>query len=231
MEKFAAMGKVELRAACKAAGISYSKLDNAGMRAALEANEMTAAEALNADIADARSEAPVDLASLGEWGVGTDEASAACPHCGTHHPSNGVLRPDDEAMVRNGAFSTSSNKTLWETGEQHAEFACMGCGGEWGPVRAPYVKPASKPDAHTGTGLKIEKVREERNGVKRPSIGGKCRAVWDALDQLQAELEAGEVVTSKMVKDLATDEGWNANNASIEFYQWRKFNGVTGRSK
>lgn len=36
-EDFAAMGKVELRAACKAAGITYGKLDNAGMRAALEA--------------------------------------------------------------------------------------------------------------------------------------------------------------------------------------------------
>jgi len=36
-EDFAAMGKVELRAACKLAGITYGKLDNAGMRAALEA--------------------------------------------------------------------------------------------------------------------------------------------------------------------------------------------------
>ena len=27
----------------------------------------------------------------------------------------------------------------------------------------------------------------------------------------------------------AATKGWNANNASIEYYQWRKFNGITGR--
>src|SRR5690606_31787629 len=34
---FDEMGKKELRAACKAAGISYAKLNNGGMRAALKA--------------------------------------------------------------------------------------------------------------------------------------------------------------------------------------------------
>jgi hypothetical protein len=28
---------------------------------------------------------------------------------------------------------------------------------------------------------------------------------------------------------MAAANGWNPNNASIEFYQWRKFNGITGR--
>lgn len=37
MSKFANMGKEELRAACRTAGISYGKLNNDGMRAALEA--------------------------------------------------------------------------------------------------------------------------------------------------------------------------------------------------
>jgi hypothetical protein len=75
-----------------------------------------------------------------------------------------------------------------------------------------------------GTGLKIEKDRPEQNGVKRPSIGGKCRAIWDALDAYRAE--TGELPTSKTVKELAADEGWNPNNASIEYYQWRKFHGI-----
>lgn len=35
MSKFNEMGKTELRAACKAAGIAYGKLNNDGMRAAL----------------------------------------------------------------------------------------------------------------------------------------------------------------------------------------------------
>lgn len=75
-------------------------------------------------------------------------------------------------------------------------------------------------------GRKIEKDREERNGVTRPSIGGMCRKVWDALD---AAVTRGETPTVKGIKALAEVEGWNVNNASIEFYQWRKFNGIRGR--
>lgn len=91
------------------------------------------------------------------------------------------------------------------------------------PAEAPTPAPAADPTP-TGAGLKIEKDRPEQNGVKRPSAGGKCRAIWDALDAYRAE--TGELPTSKTVKELAADEGWNPNNASIEYYQWRKFNGI-----
>jgi hypothetical protein len=87
---------------------------------------------------------------------------------------------------------------------------------------------APAPKAATGTGLKIEKDREERNGVKRPSAGGKCRAIWDALDAVVAS--TGNQPTSQLVKGLAAEQGWNPSNASIEFYQWRKFNGIKGRT-
>lgn len=80
--------------------------------------------------------------------------------------------------------------------------------------------------AQAGKGIKIEKDREERNGVKRPSIGGACRMVWDYLDDVVA---AGATPTIKQVKATAEEYGWNVNNASIEFYQWRKFNGIRGR--
>lgn len=81
--------------------------------------------------------------------------------------------------------------------------------------------------AATGTGLKIEKDRPEQNGIKRPSAGGKCRAIWDALDEYRTN--EGELPDAKFVRALAAEHGYNANNASIEFYQWRKFNGITGR--
>ena len=68
----------------------------------------------------------------------------------------------------------------------------------------------------------IEKDREERNGVKRPSAGGACRAVWDFCD-------AAGMPTVAQVKAEAEARGWNANNASIEYYQWRKFMGIRGR--
>lgn len=93
---------------------------------------------------------------------------------------------------------------------------------------APPPVPYSYDEVSSGSGLKIEKNREERNGVKRPSVGGKCRAVWDALDAMVAE---GNPPASKTVKEMAVVRGWNPNNTVIEFYQWRKFNGITGRSK
>lgn len=132
MSKFDSMGKVELRAACKAAGISYGKLNNDGMRAALTA-------------ASVQTE----------------------------------IVPEKVVVKRaSGAVEVGGN-----------------------------------------AGLKIEKNREERNGIKRPSAGGKCRVIWDTLDAMGAN------TTAKEVKAVAEQRGWNPNNASIEFYQWRKFNG------
>lgn len=138
-----------------------------------------------------------------------------CPGCGVHL-SNGVMTYDhlesEEGPVK--AYSL-----------QKHEFSCMGCGAEWGNVVAePQAAPAT---VATGTGLKIEKVREERNGLKRPSVGGVCRAIWDFCDAHQAS--TGFVPTAKEIKAAAEVEGWNANNASIEYYNWRKFMGIRGR--
>jgi hypothetical protein len=61
--------------------------------------------------------------------------------------------------------------------------------------------------------------REVRNGVKRPAGGGVCAAVWAWLDEHRD-------ATSADVKAQAVKVGWNANNASIEFYGWKRFNGL-----
>ncbi|QIW90718.1 UNVERIFIED_ORG: hypothetical protein GCAPEGMB_00399 [Vibrio phage V07] len=76
-----------------------------------------------------------------------------------------------------------------------------------------------------GRGIKIEKNREERNGIKRPSIGGACRAVWDECDRIHAE--TGLVPMPKQLKAWAREVGANENNAVIELYVWRKFMGFT----
>lgn len=76
----------------------------------------------------------------------------------------------------------------------------------------------------------VEKDRPEQNGIKRPSAGGACRAVWDKCDELREE-NGGEIPTAKQVRAVAESMGWNMNNAMIEFYQWRKYNGITGRAK
>lgn len=93
------------------------------------------------------------------------------------------------------------------------------------PVTPPL--PVSSKPTQVAVGLVIEKNRPEQNGIKRPSAGGRCRAVWDAMDEFVA-LENAQP-DAKFVRKLAEENGWNPNNASIEFYQWRKFNGISGR--
>lgn len=93
---------------------------------------------------------------------------------------------------------------------------------------APAALPHTNKPVQVAVGLKIEKDRPEQNGVKRPSLGGRCRAVWDALSAYQNE--TGMAPNAQVVRDLAADEGWNPNNASIEFYQWRKYHGIKGRT-
>mgnify|MGYP007125531640 FL=1 len=65
---------------------------------------------------------------------------------------------------------------------------------------------------------------ETRNGVRRP-IKGKCADVWNALDNMLPN----NVPTIGNVRDLAKANGWNINNATIEFYAWRKFHGLNNK--
>lgn len=75
--------------------------------------------------------------------------------------------------------------------------------------------------------LVIEKDRDAQNGVSRPSAGGVCRQVWDFCDKTSSELKRPPI--AKEVKAQAEKVGWNSNNASLEYYAWRKFNGIKGR--
>lgn len=70
---------------------------------------------------------------------------------------------------------------------------------------------------------KASKVRSEiRNGVRRP-IKGKCAEVWSTLDDIKKQ---GFEIDIHVVRELAAQKGWNLNNATIEFYGWRKFHAV-----
>lgn len=83
-------------------------------------------------------------------------------------------------------------------------------------------KPARASSGHSN-GLKIEANRETRNGVTRPSIGGKCRAVWDMLDRI------GISATAKQAREQASELGFDKTTTMVQFYRWRKFNGIEGR--
>lgn len=88
--------------------------------------------------------------------------------------------------------------------------------------------PKVAPVATSQNGLKIEKDRPEQNGIIRPSVGGKCRAIWNKCDSLYRK-GRGHLPMPQEIKQLAKDNDWNTNNAVIEMYQWRKFHGISGR--
>lgn len=125
-----------------------------------------------------------------------------CPGCGIDL-SNGVC--DWNHMVE---LHGSKARDY----QQH-EWSCLGCGAEWGPKRA---------------GINIEKDRPEQNGVVRPSNGGVCAAIWAECDKRASN---GLVPPVKEMKAWALAEGVDQTTCLIQYYQWRKFNGVVGRAK
>lgn len=181
--KFDAMGKEELRAACRKAGVSYNKLNNDGMRAALVAHyakfDEQASPSQKSDFAQmlGLTAAPVAPAAL----VGN-----------SYRVVNGK-RVEAKAAKEKGEARSRTERPA-----------------------APAVPRVSR------KGYTIQKGREERNGVKRPSEGTVCGAVWAEFDK-NPEIKAGELA------DLADANGWNLNNVSCEYYSWRKFNGIKGR--
>lgn len=194
VSKFDAMGKEELRAACREAGVSYSKLNNDGMRAALVAHYAkteTVEEQVEEEIAPEpkRNGLGFTLAQM----MGTSPLPA---------PTN----VGNVTRVVDGKRVEPKQKSRLEQRAARSE-----------KTAAPAVPRVSR------KGYTIQKEREERNGVKRPSEGTVCGAVWAEFDK-NPEIKAGELA------DLADANGWNRTNVSCEFYAWRKFMGIKGRA-
>lgn len=204
---FASMGKEELRAACRAAGISYSKLNNDGMRAALRDDALDNAEIAAWNNGSATPEAPEgeDLAAEAatEAPAAPNPFGALLGHKVTVAATEGTKVVDGKKVDANATRTKSEARTRADK------------------PAAPLVPRVSR------KGYKIQKEREERNGVKRPSEGTVCGAVWSMFDALHNSitgLKAGDLPA------LADEHGWNRTNVSCEFYAWRKFNGISGRA-
>ena len=190
--KFDAMRKEALRAACREAGISYSKLNNDGMRAALVAHYAQSEEVAEQVEAEEEEVAPTRPNLF---------ASLLNPQ-----PIPEAMRSAPSYVVRDGKRVEAAPAK-----------------GKSEP-RARTEKPASPAAPRVSRkGYTIQKEREERNGVKRPSEGTICGAVWAEFDK-NPEIKAGELAA------LADANGWNRTNVSCEFYAWRKFMGIKGRA-
>lgn len=199
---FQDLNKAQLRAACSENGIrNYGRMTTAQMR-----------EALTAIQKPAKVYSEEELTAMGREG-----ADGKCPHCDINHLQNGYM----DAVT---ALDLADGDPNIAIKAQTHEFSCSGCAGEWGkPVSLQtYRDLATKHTAPKTKGISIQKDREERNGIKRPSHGGACAAVWDYCDEFVAA-NGGKLPMPKDMKAWAAATGHNANNAVIEMYQWRKF--------
>lgn len=65
---------------------------------------------------------------------------------------------------------------------------------------------------------RLEKDRQERNGIKRPSAGTVCAAVWEAIEA------AGGKLTAKQQRELADSKSINFYTIRTQYQLCRKFN-------
>jgi hypothetical protein len=200
--KFDEMNKEELRAACREAGVPYGKLNNYGMRAALVMHYA------KTDAVEEQVEAEV-------------EAEVEDEEVETKLASNSLSFAQMLGVAPMPTLPTGNGPVTCVVDGKRVEAKSPKTKGEPCPrsnkPEAPVVPRVSR------KGYTIQKEREERNGVKRPSEGTVCGAVWAAFDK-NPEIKAGELA------DLADANGWNPNNVSCEFYAWRKFMGIKGRA-
>lgn len=225
MKALQEMNKVELRAACKAHGIkNYGKMTNEGMREAIlaETTPMKVETVLNGTLKPGTHAVKVASVEIVEDKVVQtlepvlsdedqelmrDYGHVNCPNCNIHL-LNGV---GHHKQVVNGTIIKHDKY----------EFECLGCGEEFG-------NEIKKQRAATpSTSAKPFVAREERNGALRPAKAGKCLDVWLALDDIY-KMGEGRIPTIKDVRELSLAKDWNLTNASVEFYQWRKFNYLNG---
>lgn len=164
------MGKTELRAAMKEAGISYSNMTVARMRAALMRKEIIGSDA------EVRHE---HYYPHGENFVTLGEAKADVA----------TTPLADEAKVFADADHNGAGAKVLTTAH-----------------KVPHPKG------------------EVRNGITRPRAGGKCAAVWDAMEALYQQ--TGNVPTNKDATEWATANGANISNTQQELARWRKWAGL-----
>lgn len=205
------MGKNELRQACRDAAISYGKLNNAGMKAALkahykvEAGQTGASQVLADEIGDGD---PTD-AEIDESNEEGQAPIAANPFGAL---MGNVTIPDavgTSTKVVDGKRVDPETATETKPHQPRPRVA---------KTPAPVVPKVIR------KGYKIQKERPVQNGVKRPSEGTVCNKVW-------LEFDAKPEITAAELAELADKNGWNRTNVSCEFYAWRKFNGIKGRQQ
>lgn len=66
-----------------------------------------------------------------------------------------------------------------------------------------------------------------QNGIKAPLRAGKCKHVWEVCEAIYKA--TGKVPTLKELNAHEAMQGTNTTNNQIEFYRWRKYNGLNSK--
>lgn len=66
-----------------------------------------------------------------------------------------------------------------------------------------------------------------QNGIKAPMRAGKCMHVWQVCQAMYEQ--TGKVPTLKELNAHEAMQGTNQTNNQIEFYRWRKYNGLNAK--
>lgn len=102
---------------------------------------------------------------------------------------------------------------------------------------APARKAAAEYDVKNGptqgriSGYHIDTDRDEKHGVSRRSAGTIGGRLWAIFDKLAAKAGKPKDLEIAVVKASALVADFNANKVVIEFYYWRRYNGVRGRGR
>ncbi len=92
------------------------------------------------------------------------------------------------------------------------------------PRVLPTIVPPIAPAPTVAPVRKVQSNRPEANGVKRPSDGTICAQIWAWCDDTY---EAGVRPEAKALR--AALPALDDTTKTVQFYRWRKFNGIQGR--
>lgn len=88
--------------------------------------------------------------------------------------------------------------------------------------RDPFVAPVAPAKGKKERAVRVP--QPEQNGVKRPKSGTICAQIWDWCDAQDA---AGTRPEAKALR--AALPALDDTTKTVQFYRWRKFNGISGR--
>lgn len=199
--------------------------------------------------------ATVEGEDVMKWGFLTEHAEAARDgkDFGTFQAATAAAKegkPDDAAIQASsmeiapnggdsmeGDFQTGDEKFGAAVNAAREENTGVAVGNPFGALIQSHSAPMS---AHTPTPRKpreggnytIEKDRPRQNDVTRPSVGGVCREIWDHLTA-KYDIELAKPDGAPKVPTLPETKAalghLDMTTVSVQYYRWRKFNGISGR--